>query len=225
MRILVLLIISVIFCCTESTRAQNQSTATQPQDHIVHIVPFDSQGNVIELSFDNTESVVENQVYYEVYSSQDWLQVRHSGSSTLDLAAERVVRVVFDVPVDAPIKEQGSIVISIAANDGRIWQKNIDIEVALPEAFELRQSYPNPFNPTATVPFVVPENGRVRVVVYDILGRQVAILTNTTYEPGLHNVRFDGTSLASGQYLIRATMESESGIRITTPVQQLTLLK
>ena len=94
-----------------------------------------------------------------------------------------------------------------------------------PQTFELRNGYPNPFNPAATIPFVVPETARVRVVAYDILGRMVSVITDKVFEPGLHSARFDGSNLASGMYLIRATMESEANGTVSASVRRLTLLK
>jgi len=113
----------------------------------------------------------------------------------------------------------------VTAENGLTRYKEIEIEVEPPQSFELRNGYPNPFNPAATIPFVVPESARVRVVAYDILGRMVSVITDDVFEPGLHNARFDGSQLASGMYLIRATMESEADGTVSASVRRLTLLK
>jgi hypothetical protein len=62
---------------------------------------------------------------------------------------------------------------------------------------------PNPFNPTTTISFTLPETGQVNLSVYDINGRQVASLVNGFREAGSHQVNFDGSNLASGIYLYR----------------------
>lgn len=59
------------------------------------------------------------------------------------------------------------------------------------EAFALHPSYPNPFNLEATIPFDVKAPVRVRVEVYDVLGRRVAIVVDREYTPGRHSARFD----------------------------------
>ncbi len=74
---------------------------------------------------------------------------------------------------------------------------------SLPLRFSLEQNYPNPFNPGTAIRVQVPEIGKVRLVVYDALGREVAVLMNGVYTPGSHEVRFDGSALSSGMYFYR----------------------
>ena len=77
-------------------------------------------------------------------------------------------------------------------------------EVAeVPGAFTLGQNYPNPFNPETRIRFGLPEAAQVKLVVYDVLGRQVKVLANGTYQPGQYEVTFDASTLASGTYLVR----------------------
>jgi len=72
---------------------------------------------------------------------------------------------------------------------------------AMPEGFALNQNYPNPFNPTTNITFEVPRSSRVTLRVFDMLGRQVAVLVNGQVPAGSHTVTFDGSDLASGVYL------------------------
>jgi hypothetical protein len=72
-----------------------------------------------------------------------------------------------------------------------------------PNLFVLRQNYPNPFNPTTTIKFELPRASHVSLVVYDILGRQVSVLVNERKDTGVYEVKFDGSSLASGVYFYR----------------------
>jgi hypothetical protein len=80
--------------------------------------------------------------------------------------------------------------------------------VEMPISFFLSQNYPNPFNPTTTIGYTVGGTrhqasnvSEVRLSVYDILGREVAVLVNERKAPGNYEVRFDGSNLASGVYL------------------------
>lgn len=62
-------------------------------------------------------------------------------------------------------------------------------------------AYPNPFNPTTQIRFSIPESGSVQLSVYDILGREVAIIMNGILTAGEHQATFDATNLSSGVYL------------------------
>ncbi len=72
-----------------------------------------------------------------------------------------------------------------------------------PAGFELRQSYPNPFNPKTVISFFLPVASAVRLSVYDLVGREVAVLVNEKRMPGLHEVEFDASALTSGIYFYR----------------------
>ncbi|HWA07319.1 MAG TPA: T9SS type A sorting domain-containing protein, partial [Ignavibacteria bacterium] len=64
----------------------------------------------------------------------------------------------------------------------------------------LMQNYPNPFNPVTKITFSIPENAYVSLRVYDIQGREVAVLADSEYYSGSYEVSFDASSLASGVY-------------------------
>ena len=87
----------------------------------------------------------------------------------------------------------------------------------LPSRCELFENYPNPFNPTTTIRYTVGGVGdqgsavkNVKLIVYDVLGREVRVLVNETQGPGRYQVIFDASSLASGMYLYRLTAGSFS---------------
>ena len=70
----------------------------------------------------------------------------------------------------------------------------------LPDRFELEQNFPNPFNPSTTIKFGIAKTSHVELKVFDILGREVAVLVNDVKTPGTHSVTLDGQMLASGLY-------------------------
>jgi hypothetical protein len=79
-------------------------------------------------------------------------------------------------------------------------------ESALPETFTLYQNYPNPFNPITTLRYDLPEQAFVVLTIYDMLGREIAQLVNTTQEAGFKLVQWDGSdimgrSVSAGVYL------------------------
>ncbi len=71
----------------------------------------------------------------------------------------------------------------------------------IPEEFKLYQNYPNPFNPTTVISYRLPVISNIALKVYDILGNEVATLVNEEKQPGVYEVEFDASSLASGIYL------------------------
>jgi hypothetical protein len=73
----------------------------------------------------------------------------------------------------------------------------------LPVDFRLAQNYPNPFNPSTTIKYELPKSTVVRLSVFDMLGREVCVLVDERRDAGVHEVKFDGSSLASGVYLYR----------------------
>jgi hypothetical protein len=74
--------------------------------------------------------------------------------------------------------------------------------------FALQQNYPNPFNPSSDIRYQISDISRVQLAVYDLLGREVAMLVNEQQAPGAYQVRFDATGLPSGMYLYRLTAGS-----------------
>jgi hypothetical protein len=75
----------------------------------------------------------------------------------------------------------------------------------VPKVFSLYQNYPNPFNPATTIKFDLPKSAETRLVVYDILGREVAKLVDKKLNAGRYSVVWDGSNLASGTYLFKLT--------------------
>jgi uncharacterized protein (TIGR03790 family) len=71
--------------------------------------------------------------------------------------------------------------------------------------FALHQNFPNPFNPTTTIRFVIPTAGKVLLKIYDVTGREVATLVDTDLPAGTHQREFDGSALASGMYIYKLT--------------------
>lgn len=80
---------------------------------------------------------------------------------------------------------------------------HLEIPSDLPASVTLAQNFPNPFNPTTNISYTLPENGHVRLAVYNLLGQQVAALVDGAMSAGSHTVTFDASSLSSGVYVYR----------------------
>jgi len=75
----------------------------------------------------------------------------------------------------------------------------------IPAVYSLSQNYPNPFNPNTAISFSIPKAGDVKLVVTDVLGREVAVLVDQFQTAGVHNVVFDASSHSSGVYFYTLT--------------------
>ena len=70
--------------------------------------------------------------------------------------------------------------------------------------FSLSQNYPNPFNPITKINFALPNNANVKLVIYDVMGREVVRLVNNEFkQAGRYTVDFNGQNYASGVYFYR----------------------
>jgi hypothetical protein len=79
--------------------------------------------------------------------------------------------------------------------------------------FSLDENYPNPFNPSTTIRFSLPENGVTTLKVYDISGSEVSSLVDGNLEAGEHEVNFNASNLASGTYFYRLTSGSFTDVK------------
>jgi len=70
----------------------------------------------------------------------------------------------------------------------------------IPREYKLFQNYPNPFNPATILRFQVPANGNVKIIIYDILGREITTLVNDELKPGLYETAWYAGNFASGIY-------------------------
>lgn len=82
-----------------------------------------------------------------------------------------------------------------------------------PTNYQLYQNYPNPFNPITTIKYSIPEDGYVKLEVFDILGRELASLVNTFQKSGTYSVTYDFSKFASGIYFYRLTANNFSDIK------------
>lgn len=73
----------------------------------------------------------------------------------------------------------------------------------IPSEFILEQNFPNPFNPVTTIQYSIPQRSNVTLKIYDVLGKEIAVLVNEEKDRGVYNVNFDATGLASGIYLYK----------------------
>ena len=131
----------------------------------------------------------------------DYLTVETVDTAYLDTDYEIDVTVYYRLIAydDAGNASEHSVTIDITV----LWA---DLGIAIPDEFAIHQNYPNPFNPVTTLRYDLPEQGHVRITIYDMLGRDVKTLINEYQDPGYRSIIWDATNdygkpVSAGMYL------------------------
>jgi subtilisin-like proprotein convertase family protein len=88
-----------------------------------------------------------------------------------------------------------------------------EINSNIPAKYELFQNYPNPFNPETSIKFHLPQSGAVKLKVFDILGKEVAVLLSEVKQAGAYEVKFNGAGLSSGVYFYKLETEMFTDVK------------
>ncbi len=144
-----------------------------------------------------------------IYPS-DQRQLLNIGPFTLDNTNEAEIFVAYSVGQGTDALNsvtKGKMITNIART---LYEHNFDPESVtsvadqtpgnFPNAYELAQNFPNPFNPETQINYKITEAGNISIKVFDILGNEVATLVNKFQNPGEYSVTFDGKNFASGIY-------------------------
>ncbi|MGI9173858.1 MAG: right-handed parallel beta-helix repeat-containing protein [Rhodothermales bacterium] len=138
------------------------------------------------------------------------------------LAADPSVKEPFIAQFEIPFYSKDDLWNAEAASEVAQTAGPADVQAEateVPAAFALEANWPNPFNPATTIAFALPEASDVRLVVYDVMGREVARLADGPMAAGRHEVAFEAGRLPSGTYLYRIEAGDFSA------VQRMTLVK
>ena len=101
----------------------------------------------------------------------------------------------------------------------KYYSLNETVKVGLPTQFSLSQNYPNPFYPGTMIKYSIPQNGFVKLYIYNSLGQKVADLVNQPMEAGNYEINFNASKLSSGVYFYKLEVGD------FTAVKKLMLLK
>jgi len=127
-------------------------------------------------------------------------------SETIDMIEANAVAkasFTFDVNRNAQINRKDTVEFMITSSDGIMMTKQFIFSYTGPKEFKLEQNFPNPFNPTTKIQYQLPQDAKVTLKVYDILGSEVATLVNEEQEAGYKEIQFNGSNIASGMYVYR----------------------
>jgi hypothetical protein len=89
----------------------------------------------------------------------------------------------------------------------------------------LSQNYPNPFNPTTVITYSIPTDGKVKLSIYDVLGKEVNMVINEYKVAGTYQVQFNGSRLSSGTYFYRLSIIPSTGDKVIVQQKIMQLIK
>ncbi len=112
-------------------------------------------------------------------------------------------RLRFTFRSDASVNYEGFYLDNVVVLDEVVVAVDEDHHAVVPKDFVLEQNWPNPFNSETTFRFGVPRKSDVKLAIYDILGRQVAVLVDEEKEAGMFNARWKPEAIATGIYFVR----------------------
>ena len=145
-----------------------------------------------------------NQQYMYMYSSQT---AGGYAITTLDMATGNLD---YNALIQPFTNNDNFFSLTYDQTQGRLfsihWETitvGVELTAEKPSSFFLGQNYPNPFNPTTTIKYSLPESGFVNIAVYDLLGREVAVLVSKEQSVGKYEINFDASDLVSGVYIYR----------------------
>ena len=212
----------------------NFSLTTPPDEHVVVIRPenidqsqlfawsvsVDPNGQPVHYTLTLNATISGSVVTVEQDTSGRVIMIPYS--EMYDLLSESNVQ---DFSVFEWIVSSSDGQLNTTANNGPRtitfdigYMLNNDSEALLPDVFALHQNYPNPFNPVTTIRFDVPEESRVRIDIYNVMGQKVAAVVDAHYQPGFHAVNWggmttSGSALSSGMYFYRIQADNFTAVK------------
>jgi len=93
------------------------------------------------------------------------------------------------------------------------FNNEVYVQISIPSAFNLEQNYPNPFNPSTSITYSIPVDGIVKLIVYDALGNEVAILENGQKTAGTYSLDFNSKNLSSGVYFYKLQTKDFTAVK------------
>ncbi|MCB0724394.1 MAG: T9SS type A sorting domain-containing protein [Ignavibacteriae bacterium] len=171
----------------------------------------ESDGKIGNCGGDTTGSVVQS-------PGGDRRMVMSIADSLYNLSAGQQVTIAVSQQIARGSNNLNSVIkLKLLENTIRSFWQTIGISpisTEVPETFRLHQNYPNPFNPSTKIRFDVPGNKEfVKLIIYDISGREVAKLVNQELAPGVYEYDFNSGTLSSGMYFYKLEAGNYSEIK------------
>ena len=143
-------------------------------------------------------------------------KTKSNATFSLDIGFDRRDIAYFDGTLDLKFQQTSEAFTGadgdLPAGDLNWWTGIVGVEREegiVPETFSLEQNFPNPFNPTTKIAYNIPKESKVKIEVFDVLGRLVVTLVNETQITGKYTVDFEASELSSGVYVYKLTTQNQ----------------
>jgi hypothetical protein len=184
-------------------------------------VPLGTKGNTLVFTVSNTTSKSIKRPVVFVSSTPDWLSF-HSPNAVGDsipINGSRDFTFEFDV-ANGEAGRSGSVQLTVLDTTGHFFSmKSLAIRAVLAvDKTLLSAPYPNPANPSVTIPFAIIESGHVKMDIYNVLGQRTRTLLNEERPAGQWEVQWDGRNdqgvpVSSGVYIVHMTTTAKSRVQ------------
>ena len=183
-------------------------------------VPYASSDNTISLSIQNTSSIEAKSVSVAFNKVPSWIQFNSTAVAIKSIPANSSGDAEFTFSIDrkAPVGKDTTLTATISTANGQTWTKDIEITVGAPKDYKLYNNFPNPFNPSTKIAFDLPKASHVKLMIYDIVGREVAQVADADYPAGYTEVTWNGVNkngvtVSSGVYFYRVSTDSWNKVK------------
>ncbi len=164
-----------------------------------------TKGNRIIISLENESKIsVAKNVEIKLINSPNALIFKNNIQiiKMLNTLEEKEVPFSFDIKRNVESNKKDTIEFAIKGN-GINLKKSFIINYTAPKEYSLSQNFPNPFNPITTIRYDLPLDSKVSLKIFDILGNEVKTLLEKEQSAGYKEIKFNGSSFASGVYIYR----------------------
>lgn len=194
--------------------AQTSTVKTNDGGGVTWEIPFASEGNTISLNVQNNSSFEAKKVSVALTNLPSFLEFKSSTGMIKKIPANGSGEAEFTFSVDknAPVGKDTTLTAVISTSDRQTWTKDITVTIAAPKDYKLYNNFPNPFNPSTKIAFELPKASHVSLIIYDVVGREVARIADGEYTAGYTELSWNGASrngqhVSSGVYFYRITAD------------------
>ncbi|HUI29342.1 MAG TPA: FlgD immunoglobulin-like domain containing protein [Candidatus Acidoferrales bacterium] len=213
-------VIILLFALVTGSFPQTSSFHSEIAAGQVWQIPFASSDNTISLSIQNSSSVEAKNVFVAFNRFPSWLKFKESTSIIKSISANSSgdAEFTFSVEKKAPVGKDTTLTATITTANGQSWTKDIKISVGAPKDYKLYNNFPNPFNPSTKIAFELPKASHVKLIIYDIVGREVVQVADADYPAGYTELTWNGTNkngtlVSSGVYFYRISTDKWSKVK------------